>query len=514
LAQVIWKAFKRLIISPSAPHLLLKALIVRLSAMIRYTTGGCIQPVAHIFTMQGSVVPKAAGWAFCSGCAAVFVNLMYFDEDNAEMMKRVATVWFSFSFLLSFLVVFRTQSAYNRYWEGASTLHSVKGDFVNAASCMFAFCSVDPAKKAEVRHFQHLIVRLLSLLHCSGLQSVASMNDEAFDVFELESFSVESIQHLNDNREDKTLIVLQWLQKTAVSNIHSGVLQIAPPIASRIFQQLGQGVMQLSAAQKIANIPFPFPYTQMVTLLLCGSTVVTPIITGLMIPQARWAGALSFVGIFGFWAINYIAAEIEMPFGDDKNDLPISDMQEDFNKSLMVLFLPLTQAPPPFSPPDSDTADADVLRVCKCSVGLEQRIVDESTGVVKGMKTGMKYMTTAIGKQAHHMVDVVGHHGRHSASKDDIQQGDSGKSIPSRPGTPGKSRNELVHYVDNYGDVHAAAHDYSHHEAGTQQLVILGMRIEALVEEVSKNVGDMTKSAAKLSTVLEKMSCRQYKHTL
>jgi predicted membrane chloride channel (bestrophin family) len=38
-----------------------------------------------------------------------------------------------------------------------------------------------------------------------------------------------------------------------------------------------------------------------------------------------------------FWSINYIAAEIEMPFGEDANDLPIAQLQEGFNTSLRML---------------------------------------------------------------------------------------------------------------------------------------------------------------------------------
>merc|ERR1719281_166938 len=127
---------------------------------------------------------------------------------------------------------------------------------------MFAFCNPNADKKAEVRHFQHLIVRLMSLLHCAGLQSVACMDDEAFDIFDLEGIGEESIAHLNANKEEKTLIILQWIQKLVIQSMGSGIINVAPPVASRLFQQLGQGIGQLDRAKKISDIPFPFPYTQ------------------------------------------------------------------------------------------------------------------------------------------------------------------------------------------------------------------------------------------------------------
>ena len=37
------------------------------------------------------------------------------------------------------------------------------------------------------------------------------------------------------------------------------------------------------------------------------------------------------------WSINLIAIELEMPFGDDPNDLPLLDLQRDYNLSIISL---------------------------------------------------------------------------------------------------------------------------------------------------------------------------------
>jgi len=58
---------------------------------------------------------------------------------------------------------------------------------------------------------------------------------------------------------------------------------------------------------------------------------------------------MGFIVIFSFWSINYIAVELEMPFGDDLNDLPLHDMQEDFNRSLKTLLVQKAQKVPHFS---------------------------------------------------------------------------------------------------------------------------------------------------------------------
>jgi hypothetical protein len=50
-----------------------------------------------------------------------------------------------------------------------------------------------------------------------------------------------------------------------------------------------------------------------------------------------------------FWCINYIAAELEMPFGDNPNDLPVEELQVNFNASLRRLMDPVVQAQPNFN---------------------------------------------------------------------------------------------------------------------------------------------------------------------
>lgn len=130
--------------------------------------------------------------------------------------------------------------------------------------------------------------------------------------------------------------------------MRDNILPVAPPILTRIFQQLGNGMVDFSNAEKITDIPFPFPYAQMVIMLLLLATFVTPWVCGLIIESTVWATSLTFFGIFGFWCLNYIASEIEMPFGDDANDLPISELQVTFNNNLRVLLHEQAQRVPDF----------------------------------------------------------------------------------------------------------------------------------------------------------------------
>lgn len=300
-----------------------------------------------IFTLKGSVFPKGAAWGVPSACLAILVNLFQ-EVDGKNISSSLNMLWSGYSFVLGFLIVFRTQQAYSRFWEGTTLLQKVRATWFNAVSSLFAFCTTKKDRLGDVECFQQLMVRLVSLLFFSALQQVGDLKDESFEILDqrgLQSSSLEFLQECGDMKID---VIIQWIQKLIVLNMENGLLPAPPPVCSRVFQELSNGVVDLSNAQKLTDILFPFPYAQMVTTMLLMATIITPIIAGTVIESLFWSGILSFVWVFSFWSINYIAAEIELPFGDDANDLPIAELMKGMNRSLQLLLYPQAQIPPSF----------------------------------------------------------------------------------------------------------------------------------------------------------------------
>merc|ERR1719254_108571 len=87
----------------------------------------------------------------------------------------------------------------------------------------------------------------------------------------------------------------------------------------------------------------------------------------MLVKEAVWCASLTLVSVFAYWSINYIAAEIEMPFGEDDNDLPISLLQEGFNTSLRMLLDECTRKPPAY---DFNPNVARELETFKCPYQL------------------------------------------------------------------------------------------------------------------------------------------------
>eukprot|EP00747_Dinoflagellata_sp_TGD_P150775 gnl/TRDRNA2_/TRDRNA2_177151_c10_seq1.p1 gnl/TRDRNA2_/TRDRNA2_177151_c10~~gnl/TRDRNA2_/TRDRNA2_177151_c10_seq1.p1 ORF type:complete len:624 (-),score=107.99 gnl/TRDRNA2_/TRDRNA2_177151_c10_seq1:504-2375(-) len=306
--------------------------------MIEYDPGK--YNVLFAFQLTGSVFPKS--FAIATPCA-VFSMLMHFVfkanqdiQDKAWVGSVGATVLSGFSFILGFLVVFRGQQAYSRWWEGATLLQRLRGEWFNAFSSLLAFCNGDPARHDDVLKFEHTLARLTSLLHASALYQISTMDDKAFELFDMDAFDGHSLKFMM-HAHDRCEIVLQWIQRLVVDANTREIIKVAPPILSRVYNQLGNGIVNLNNARKISTFPIPFPMAQMITVMLMFHWIVTAVVCAASLDSPFWVGILCFVVVSSFWSINYIATELEMPFGDDANDLPLHAMQSDLNTSIRFL---------------------------------------------------------------------------------------------------------------------------------------------------------------------------------
>eukprot|EP00928_Gymnodinium_smaydae_P015107 TRINITY_DN15537_c0_g1_i1.p1 TRINITY_DN15537_c0_g1~~TRINITY_DN15537_c0_g1_i1.p1 ORF type:complete len:491 (-),score=29.99 TRINITY_DN15537_c0_g1_i1:225-1697(-) len=308
--------------------------------------------VNFIFTLDGSVFQRSFTCSFPCALLAVTLNILVSNTDVLGFLPAfddtTRTIMAGYTSILGFLIVFRSQQAYSRWWEAGTLLQQLRGQWFIAYSSSLAFCSDDPSKMSQVKVFQGQLVRLMSLLFALSLQRVTTMAELEFQVIDMHCLEQESIEHLRGS-SNKVEIVLQWIQRLLVKNTRNGILDVAPPILSRVFQELSSGYVILQDVEKITEFQFPFPYCQLLSVLIILQGLLTPLFCAVSVTSPVWAGIATFTLMFGYTGVNYIAAEIEMPCGDDRNDLPLKEMQIDLNASLEGLLHVKVHAPPRIS---------------------------------------------------------------------------------------------------------------------------------------------------------------------
>lgn len=70
--------------------------------------------------------------------------------------------------------------------------------------------------------------------------------------------------------------------------------------------------------------------------------VALPFVMTTWTQEPLGAFAFTLASAMCFWSLEFIAAELENPFGNDVNDLPVFGFQEDVNQGLLLLVHPMT----------------------------------------------------------------------------------------------------------------------------------------------------------------------------
>jgi len=334
--------------------------------MIRYKRGGFHQ-LGNLCKLSGSVFPQSFFVALpIATVTTLLFWIQYKDAVEAgealnDNVLRDNAVWNGFSFLVGFLIVFRTSQCYVRFWEACTSTHSMRAEWFDACSSLVAFARHSSAGEEKVKHFENILIRLFSMLHCSALASIVdnlSMPDDqieaySFPLIDAAGFDAESIIYISQT-SNKTEMIFQWIQQFIVDSIKSGVMTIPPPIVSRSFQEMSNGMVQFHEAGKISVIPFPFPYAQTCDLLLVLHGLVVPFVTCQWVLTWYWAFIFSFVQVFVMWSLNFIAIELEDPFGCDANDINMRELQVEMNEHLLLLLRPGTKRVPDLTPKAQD----------------------------------------------------------------------------------------------------------------------------------------------------------------
>lgn len=137
----------------------------------------------------------------------------------------------------------------------------------------------------------------------------------------------------------KTQLSWYWLSEFIIREHLAGSTgKVAPPIISFIFQFLSDGNMYYNRARMVKFITFPFPHAQLSIFYIM---ITCPLVAFLMhqyVAELWFGSLLTFLTVVLFFSINEVAIELENPFRNIPNELPIVTLQAQFNEALLVMY--------------------------------------------------------------------------------------------------------------------------------------------------------------------------------
>jgi len=249
--------------------------------------------------------------------------LTYLDVEVKVIKLRSTTVLHSLlGFVLSLLLVFRTNTAYDRWWEG----RKLWGDLVNnSRNLMLKLNAYIPAEKKELKNnFRILISNYPFALkeHLRGGFKEELLEDHPnYRVGGLKNYN-----HIPNRIAQHLYIEIENLKK---DNIISEEKLIVLNEELRSFTNI------VGACERIKATPIPYSYSTFIKRIIFLYVITLPI--GL-VDDFKWASIPMVLFVFyAFASLELIAEEIEDPFGYEDNDLPTDEIADRIKKNLQEI---------------------------------------------------------------------------------------------------------------------------------------------------------------------------------
>jgi len=126
--------------------------------------------------------------------------------------------------------------------------------------------------------------------------------------------------------EDRPNLVISWVYQSVTEL--APMLSVPAPILSRVYQEISNGALGYSQAEKLADIPFPFIFAQLLALMVLVFALVSPITFEIISGKTPITPFISTAVVLSFWSLNEMAKELENPLGIEANNVPVVDYHE------------------------------------------------------------------------------------------------------------------------------------------------------------------------------------------
>ncbi|MDF5717534.1 MAG: bestrophin family ion channel [Rhizonema sp. NSF051] len=259
---------------------------------------------------KGSVIPIIAPRVIWTGLFGVFVSILYYYKLPVSQPFVGGVVP---SIVLGLLLVFRTNTAYERFWEGRRLWGMLTSDIRNLAWQIWVVVNeVEPEDRVKK-------IAALRLVTAFAVASKLYLRAQPVNR-ELEAL-VSPSQYLQlKNIDNSPLEIAHWIGSYIQQQYNRNCITNAPQVAAML--TLTRNLMDsLGNCERILRAPLPLAYAIHLKQLVLIYCLLLPF--QLVKDAGLWTGMIVALISFTLFGIEEIGIEIENPFGYDANDLPL-----------------------------------------------------------------------------------------------------------------------------------------------------------------------------------------------
>lgn len=225
--------------------------------------------------------------------------------------------------ILGLFLVLRTNTAYDRWWEGRKLWGSLVNDSRQLSIKLVTYLPKDATE--DLRFFRKMIPNL-----------AFSMKEHLRD-----SILVGELDFIDEDMKNRVIKskhrpnIINMILMERVFALHKKGLLSGEQLLI-LDKELKGFTDIIGACERIKNTPIPYSYSMFIKKFLFIYSITLP---------------MTFIGEFGYWSIilvvmafyflmsvELISEEIEDPFGRDINDLPLDEISVKIKKNIIEIF--------------------------------------------------------------------------------------------------------------------------------------------------------------------------------
>jgi putative membrane protein len=262
------------------------------------------------------LLPIIAVICIYSGVIA-WLEIEYWKLAETSHVKNIPIMHGMLGFVISLLLVFRTNTAYDRWWEGRKLWGSLVNNSRNLAIKIAVM--VDEDDKETRSFFRNTISAYAFALqkHLRSQKPLNETNDGLDHVW----------KHISDEKHIPNQVALLMTQKI-------GTLRNEGKLTDEQWLILNTELTSFTdicgACERIKNTPIPFSYSIFLKKFIFFYVMTLPF--GYVFSLGYYVIPVVAFIFYVLASLELVAEEIEEPFGGDANDLPTEQIAMNIQK--------------------------------------------------------------------------------------------------------------------------------------------------------------------------------------
>jgi len=244
-----------------------------------------------------------------------YLEIEFWDLPEDSHVKNISIMHGMLGFVISLLLVFRTNTAYDRWWEG----RKIWGSLVNNSRNLAIKLSAILTEESDRAFFRKLIPSYASILS-------KHLKDEETSKQLFEDVVIEHHKH-RPNQVAK--ILFHKINDLYNSKKITGDQLIILNNEIQSFTDI------CGACERIKNTPIPYSYSAFIKKFIFFYVMTLPF--GYVFPLGYYVIPVVIFTFYVLASLELIAEEIEDPFGNDANDLPTKKIAENIKRHVEEL---------------------------------------------------------------------------------------------------------------------------------------------------------------------------------